>query len=126
MYQIINVSSSFYPQEPGCEESFNVKQNLILHAAIHSTESRPKCPECEKSVKHLVPHLKNKHKLRTANFKDGVKGLEKTESDPTHPTTPEPVKMDADFKDGAKELEKIESHPGHPPNHTPSLFMSSR
>ena len=64
-----------------------------------------KCPECEKSVKHLVPHLKNKHKLRTANFKEGVKGLEKTESDPTHPTTPEPVKMDADFKDGAKELE---------------------
>ena len=110
-----------------------------------------KCPECEKSVKHLLPHLRNKHKLRTANFKDGAKGLEKIESDtisptqieptkmdadfkdsakelekieshPVLPSTPEPAKMDADFKDGAKELEKIKSHPGHPP--TPVNLIS--
>ena len=54
-----------------------------------------KCPECDKPVKYLVSHMKNKHKLRTVDSKDKMKKL-KVETQPTHLLTPDPVKMDQD------------------------------
>ena len=67
------------------------------------------CPVCNKPVKHLVPHLKNKHKWCTTSFKDNMKELEKAEAHPVYPLTPEskkprvwphyapePMKMDED------------------------------
>ena len=54
-----------------------------------------KCPECDKSVKYLVSHMKNKHKLRTADFKDKMKKL-KVETQPIYPLSPDTVKMDQD------------------------------
>ena len=57
-------------------------------------DDRHVCPECNKSVKHLAPHLKNKHKWRSVTFKDNLKELELAETHPVYPLTPDPVKMD--------------------------------
>ena len=53
------------------------------------------CPECDKPVKYLASHMKNKHKLRTVDSEDKMKKL-KVETQPTYPLTPDTVKMDQD------------------------------
>ena len=40
--------------------------------------------------------MKNKHKLRIADFKYNIKESEKVETQPVYPLTPDPVKMDQD------------------------------
>ena len=59
---------------------------------MEKKEEYKTCPECNKPVKHLVPHLKNKHKWCTTSFKDNMKELEKAEAHPLYPLTPEPKK----------------------------------
>ena len=60
--------------------------------SMEKKEEYKTCPECNKPVKHLVPHLKNKHKWCTTSFKDNMKELEKAEAHPVYPLIPEPKK----------------------------------
>ena len=70
---------------------------MITRAYLESMEKREykNWPECDKPVKYLVSHMKNKHKLRTVDSKDKMKKL-KIKTQPTYPLTPDPVKMDQD------------------------------
>ena len=60
-----------------------------------------KCPECDKSVKYLASHMKNKQKWRTFTNQKEFELLEKL---PDYPLTAEPVKMgqDGEEKHGAE------------------------
>ena len=62
---------------------------------MESMEKREykKCPECDKSVKYLASHMKNKHKCRTVTNQKEFELLEKL---PDYPLTADPVKMDQD------------------------------
>ena len=60
---------------------------------MEKKEEYKTCPECNKSVKHLAPHLKNKHKWRTVTNQKEFELLERL---PDYPVSADPVKMDED------------------------------